>query len=114
FFHHLQLLDPFEYGFFACQLLSHKLFRWLLPFALAALLVSNAILFGDSLVYQIFFALQLVGYAFGLSGIFFDGLAKFRVFRLTSFFVLSIAATVMAWFAFMSGEKFVTWEPSRR
>ena len=38
------LMNPFAYGFFAVQLLSHKLARWLVPFFLAGALIASAVL----------------------------------------------------------------------
>ena len=44
FFTHLGLLNPFRYGLFSWQLVSHKLFRWLTPCAILVLLISNLFL----------------------------------------------------------------------
>ena len=35
---HRRLLNPFRYGMFAFELVSHKLMRWLVPFFLLAML----------------------------------------------------------------------------
>lgn len=64
------LLNPLRYGFFALELLSHKVLRWLVPLLLAALLAVNAALLGSGWIYQLamaaqvaFYLLALVGYA---------------------------------------------------
>jgi cellulose synthase/poly-beta-1,6-N-acetylglucosamine synthase-like glycosyltransferase len=65
-----ELLNPLRYGFFALELLSHKVLRWLVPLFLAALLVVNAALVGSGWIYALamaaqgaFYLLALVGYA---------------------------------------------------
>ena len=40
----LPLLNPFKYGLFSWQLFSHKLCRWLVPFAMIIAFLSNLIL----------------------------------------------------------------------
>src|SRR5206468_4518646 len=37
----LCLLNPFRYGMFAWQLFSHKLCRWMVPFAMITAFLSN-------------------------------------------------------------------------
>lgn len=60
------LLHP-RHGFVAYAFLSHKLLRWLAPFFLALLFLSNLALLGSPF-YTAFFALQLAGYAAALAG----------------------------------------------
>jgi hypothetical protein len=114
FFAHLQLLNPFRYGLFAWQLMSHKLLRWLLPFGLIAVLVSNVFLWSKGFFYQLTLAGQLVGYGAGLLPHGIRQLGQLSLVRLASFFVLANVATLVAWWKFCRGEKIVTWEPSRR
>jgi len=42
-----KLLNPFRYGFVSFQLLSHKVFRWLVPWFLCLILASNLFLIGE-------------------------------------------------------------------
>jgi glycosyltransferase involved in cell wall biosynthesis len=114
FFSHLHLLNVFRYGIFSWQLLSHKLFRWLLPFAVLSALISNAFLWNAGPFYQICLLVQLAGYVAGLVSYASGGLAKLGVFKLASFFVMANVATLVAWWKFCQGEKLVVWEPSRR
>ncbi len=37
-------MNPFRYGLFPRQLLSHKVFRWSLPFLLLTILATNVVL----------------------------------------------------------------------
>ena len=52
FMRSLSLLNPFRYHLFAWQLFSHKLCRWLVPFAMIAALAANAVLASSSLFFQ--------------------------------------------------------------
>src|SRR5262245_35470470 len=56
------LLNPFRYGWFAFELFSHKLVRWLVPLFLALLLLSSAVLARVSYFYLLAFALQMLFY----------------------------------------------------
>ena len=114
FFANLALLNPLRYGVFSWQLISHKLFRWLLPFALGALLVANVFLWQQGVFYRITLMVQGALYLAGLLGLARAGLVQFKPLKLAVFFLVGNAATVLAWVKFWSGEKFVTWEPSRR
>jgi glycosyltransferase involved in cell wall biosynthesis len=114
FFSHLPLLNPFRYGVFSWQLASHKLFRWLLPYAFIALLVSNSSLWKSSLFYRVFLLLQLVGYGLGLLVWALEDRLDLKLLKLPAFFLMSNAATIVAWVNFWLGEKYVIWEPSRR
>ncbi len=114
FFSHLNLVNPFRYGLFAWQLVSHKLFRWLIPFAVAAVWVSNIFLWNAGRFYQVSLLVQLAGYATALLAQAGGAFARLRVVRLANFFVLGNVATFIAWWKFCRGEKLVTWEPSRR
>jgi glycosyltransferase involved in cell wall biosynthesis len=114
FFSHWKLVNPIRYGLFSWQLLSHKLCRWLLPFGIIAVFVSNLFLWKVGPFYQLFLILQLLGYGVGLVSYAGGGMAKSGVLRLASFFVLGNVATLVAWWKFCRGDKMVTWEPSQR
>ena len=114
FFDHLELLNPFRYGLFSWQLASHKLFRWLLPFAVLAALVSNCFLWKSGPIYQLALIGQLAGYGAALLSHAVPRLGQMSLIRMAGFFVLGNAATLVAWWKFLRGEKVVTWEPSRR
>ena len=114
FFSHLTLLNPFRYGVFSWQLVSHKLFRWLLPFGFAALLLSNIALYQVHPMYRLFLVLQLAGYGAGLLALVLENRVDLTPLRLAEFFLLGYAATLVAWLDFSLGETYVIWEPSRR
>jgi glycosyltransferase involved in cell wall biosynthesis len=114
FFSHVQLLNPLRYGFFSLQLISHKLFRWLVPFAALTLFISNLFLWRKSGFFRISMVLQVAVYGAGSLALAVDRFSVWKPVRLAGYFLLGNAATVMAWFYFLSGEKFVSWQPTRR
>lgn len=113
-FSRLRLLNPFRTGFYSVQLVSHKLFRWLLPFAALALFVANLFLWNAGAFYRAALVAQVGAYGSGLLALAFGERSQFTLLRLAGFFLLGNAATVLAWMHFLRGEKFVAWEPSRR
>ncbi len=109
----LPLLNPFRYGLFSWQLFSHKLCRWLVPFAMVSSFLSNAMLAGDSLFYQIAFMLQVVFYLMALLGIITNLFSK-NILKLPSFFVVVNLSILNAWFLYIRGKRMVSWNPSQR
>ena len=114
FFTHLDLLNPFRFGLFSWQLISHKLFRWLTPCAILVLFLSNLFLWTTGDFYRIFLVLQTGLYGAGLLALAAKGPAGWKPIKLAGYFLLGNAATLMAWFYFLSGQKFVSWRPTRR
>lgn len=111
---HLGLLNPFRLGVFSIQLASHKLFRWLLPYALVALLISNILISKTHPFYLVFLLPQLALYLGGLLGLALGSATAVKPLRLAAFFVISTTATMAAWVMLSLGKHYVVWEPSRR
>src|SRR5207249_8124060 len=65
----VRMLDPVRYGLFSWQLLSHKVCRWLVPFAMIVACLSNALLISRSPVYLASFVVQIGFYAAALGGL---------------------------------------------
>ncbi len=113
-FHHLPLLNPFRYGLFSWQLASHKLARWIAPFAALALLAASATLWNAGPLYQAALVTQAGLYLTGFVALAVKRLEHLRPFRFASFFLLGNAATLTAWLQFGLGERYVSWEPTHR
>src|SRR5207249_11554772 len=62
----LRMLNPLRYGLFAWQLASHKLGRWLIPFAIIGAATSNVYLISRSGWYLAALVAQVVFYAVAL------------------------------------------------
>jgi hypothetical protein len=110
----LSLVNPIQYPLFAWQLVSHKLCRWLVPFAMLTALITNAILTVAFGRYGLLLALQTVFYAVALSGLCWRSLLRLPAVKLPAFFVLVNASIFKAWLRYWSGERLVVWEPSKR
>jgi cellulose synthase/poly-beta-1,6-N-acetylglucosamine synthase-like glycosyltransferase len=108
----LPMLNVLKYGFFSMQLFSHKLCRWLVPFALILVFMTNAFLISYWTLYLYTFILQCVFYVTALIGI----SVNFRksIFKLPSFFVLANLSIFDAWYRYFRQERMVTWNPSIR
>ena len=106
----VRMLNSVRYGLFSWQLLSHKVCRWLVPFAMIVACLSNALLVSRSPVYRATFVLQLGFYAAALGGVW----TGFRVLRIPSFLLMVNLAILTAWFRYARGERITSWSPSER
>lgn len=110
----LSLLNPFRYHLFAWQLISHKLCRWLVPFAMIGALAANAMLASSSLFYQGTLMTQAGFYAVALAYLVTTRLPSLGVLRIPSFFVMVNVSILDAWIRYCRGERIVSWTPSKR
>lgn len=114
FMRNLALLNPLRYRLFAWQLFSHKLCRWLVPFAMIMALAANSVLASSSLFYRTTLMAQLGFYAVALSYAVTRRLPTATVLRIPSFFVMVNLSILDAWFRYFRGERIVSWDPSQR
>jgi len=114
FMRSLSLLNPFRYHLFAWQLVSHKLCRWLVPFAMIVALVANTVLAPSSMFYQGTLSGQVTFYALALSYLATKRLPGVGMLRIPSFFVMVNVSILDAWFRYFRGERIVSWNPSKR
>jgi cellulose synthase/poly-beta-1,6-N-acetylglucosamine synthase-like glycosyltransferase len=108
------MMNPFKSGFYAVQLWSHKVARYLVPVFLIAIFVASGFLAPGNMFYAILFWLQV---AFYLAAIVSSVLEKaglsFRLLALPHYFVITNLASLIAFVKFLSGETYSRWEPSR-
>jgi hypothetical protein len=108
------LMNPFKYGLVALSLISARLLRWLVPFFLIVLLMSNLFLINSP-----FYALTLL-----LQGVFYStGIVSFLValkgYPLSLPFYLPLYFCVLVWSAtvglkrLLAGETGQTWQTRR-
>jgi hypothetical protein len=112
FMRSLPLLNPFRYGIFSWQLFSHKLCRWLVPFALIGAFSGNVFLISHSVLYFYIFILQCIFYALALWGIYMS--TGKNILNIPHFFVLVNVSILNAWYRYFRGERIVSWTPSKR
>ena len=113
-FHFKAALNPFRYGLFSIQLLSHKLFRWLVPFALIIALVTNILLLQQGLLFEALFVLQATMYLLALGAYFIRPIQGLTTFKIPLFFVMVNLSILVAWFKYLTGAKYVVWKATER
>ncbi|MBM9605718.1 glycosyltransferase family 2 protein [Desulfopila inferna] len=109
-----QLLNPFRHGFFAFELISHKIIRWLVPFFLISAFVSNMILSTEPF-YLLLFLGQLLFYLLALGSLY--NLPFFRAIpigKISNYFVIVNIAALTAWWKYLRGQRLEIWTPSQR
>ena len=108
------MLNPFRSGFYAIELLSHKVMRYLVPLFLIAILAASAVLAPRSLFYAIALAGQVALYgAAALAWLLERVGLHSRLLAIPQYFVLGNLASLIAFYKFLRGERYVRWEPIR-
>lgn len=109
-----RLFNPFRYGFVAFQLFSHKVLRWMIPFLLPFLLISNLFLL-DRPFYLLVLIAQVLFYIGALGGYLFDKRGKKgKLLALPLYYCIVNAASIAAFFKTISGKKAIVWETVRK
>ena len=111
---HRAAMNPLRSGFYAVQLFSHKVMRYLVPFFLVAVFVASTLLAARSVFYALalaaqvcFYALAVVAWVLEAAGL------RVRVLALPQYFVVANVASLVACYKFLSGERYARWEPIR-
>jgi cellulose synthase/poly-beta-1,6-N-acetylglucosamine synthase-like glycosyltransferase len=108
------MLNPLRSGFYAVQLWSHKVMRYLVPLFLIFIFIASGFLAPRNAFYAALFVAQV---AFYLAALVSAALEKFgltvRLLALPQYFVITNLASLIAFVKFMSGESYTRWEPSR-
>lgn len=111
---HRAMLNPLRSGFYAVELLSHKVLRYAVPLFLALTFAASAALAPRSLFFAAVFAAQGGFYlAAALGWLLERAGARVRLLALPHYFVLANAAVVLAFYKFLRGERYARWEPIR-
>jgi cellulose synthase/poly-beta-1,6-N-acetylglucosamine synthase-like glycosyltransferase len=109
------MLNPLKSGFFAIQLISHKLLRYTVPVILLGLLIASLILATSSPFYLLAFAAQVLFYSLALAGLVIERLGgRLSLLAMPLYFVLANLASVVAFYKFLRGETYARWEPIRQ
>jgi cellulose synthase/poly-beta-1,6-N-acetylglucosamine synthase-like glycosyltransferase len=112
-------LNPFRVGWFAIQLLLHKVLRWLSPVFLILMLLSSAILASQEhwqlalrQPFTLFLGSQLLGY--GLASLYLlPPLRRIPPVYIAFYFVLVNVAAAVALVLLISRRKIAVWQPQR-
>ncbi|HYY56259.1 MAG TPA: glycosyltransferase family 2 protein [Pyrinomonadaceae bacterium] len=111
---HRAMLNPLRSGFYAVELLSHKVLRYLVPLFLLAIFVTSALLAPHSPLYVAALVAQVLFYAAAALGAALERAgARVPLLALPHYFVLANLASVLAFYKFVRGERYARWEPIR-
>ncbi|PYP33192.1 MAG: glycosyltransferase family 2 protein [Gemmatimonadetes bacterium] len=109
------LLNPLRYGVFAWMLFSHKLCRWLVPWALASLLAALGVLAFTSGWARAALATSAVLALLAACGWLWPERKTLpRLLALPTYFVAGNLAVLHAWLRVLAGRLAPVWEPTRR
>lgn len=109
-----KLFNPFKYGFISFQLFSHKVLRWMIPFLLPFLLISNLFLIGHPF-YTLTLIVQILFYIGALGGYLLDRMGKkAKLLAIPLYYCVVNAASVVAFFRTIFGKKAIVWETVRK
>lgn len=113
------LLNPFRYGFFSLQYLSHKVLRWLVPWLMLVVFATNLLLAGSSPLFALLMAGQLFFYGLALLGWLLAANSRTsggllgRVASIPYYFCLVNLASLVALVEVFGGKEYRTWSSSR-
>lgn len=112
---HRSMMNPRRSGFYAVQLFSHKVLRYFVPVFLLAMFCASAVLALHSRFYAAALIAQLLFYALAAGGWVLERAVGHRMLLLAlpQYFLLANVASVIAWYKFLSGERYARWEPVR-
>ena len=108
------VLNPFRSGFYAVQLWSHKIMRYLVPLFLIAIFITTGFLVTRNAFYAALFASQVAFYLAALVSALLEKMGRsVRLLALPQYFVITNLASLIAFVKFITGESYTRWEPHR-
>ena len=107
------VLNPFAHFFFAFQMFSHKLLRWLVPVWLVVVLAVNIPLATDG-YYGLLLALQVAFYGLAALGLLLpERLGRCWLFYVPAYFTATNWGTLLGLLSFVTGRRPRVWQPAR-
>lgn len=100
-------------GFYSLELVSHKLIRYFVPFALIALLATNLILLDQHPLFVALLTAQLVFWLLAFTGLLLrdSSLGQTRLLSIPYFFTLVNTAALLGVLSVLKGERRAIWQP---
>ncbi|WP_417566817.1 glycosyltransferase family 2 protein [Marinobacter sp.] len=111
---HLEVLNPFRFGWFSFQVFGHKLMRWAVPWFQVLLFITSILLAGHGVIYTLALLVQILFYGVVMAGHLKPGLRDRTVFKIPYFFVQVNLAIARATIDFLKGRRMTVWTPSKR
>ena len=107
------VLNPFAHFFFAFQMFSHKLLRWLVPVWLLVVLAVNIPLAASG-YYGLLLALQVAFYGLAALGLLLpEWLGRYWLFYIPAYFTATNLGTLLGLLSFLTGRRHRVWQPAR-
>ncbi|MCE2449178.1 MAG: glycosyltransferase family 2 protein [Candidatus Latescibacteria bacterium] len=107
------VLNPFAHLFFAFQMFSHKLLRWLVPVWLLMVLVVNIPLAASG-YYGLLLALQVAFYGLAALGLLLpEWFGRYWLFYVPAYFTATNWGTLLGLLSFLMGRRHRVWQPAR-
>jgi len=108
------LLNPMRYPLFSLFLISHKLFRWIVPFFLITLFFSNLYLL-DYVFFILTIMLQVIFYLLAVLGnVGNKKVMESVIGKIAVYFTNVNVAIFVAWFRYLVGVRQELWVPTKR
>jgi cellulose synthase/poly-beta-1,6-N-acetylglucosamine synthase-like glycosyltransferase len=110
-----ELLNPFRYKFYAIQLFSHKILRYLVVLPLLMLFLVSPFLWKTGFIYQMAVIGQVAFYCCALFGWLLNGtrFGRKKIFTIPFYFCMVNAASLVALIHVLRGRQIKHWEPQR-
>ena len=107
------MMNPFKSGFYAIELISHKVFRYAVPLFLI-LSISSFVLAFHSIFFALISVLQIGFYPIAFFAWILERMdISLGIFSIPLYFVLTNLASLIGFYKFLSGEQYARWEPIR-
>ena len=107
------VLNPVAHFFFAFQMFSHKLLRWLVPVWLLVVLAVNIPL-AASEYYGLLLALQVAFYGLATLGLLLpERFGRYWLFYVPAYFTATNWGTLLGLLSFLMGRRHRVWQPTR-
>lgn len=111
---HMEVLNPFRFGWFAFQVFGHKLMRWAVPWFQILLFITSLFLASKGGIYLLALLAQVLFYGVVVAGHVQPELRERTVFKIPHFFVQVNLAVARATIDFLKGRRMTVWAPSKR
>ncbi len=109
-----EALNPFKFGAFAIQMISHKLLKWLVPVWMVLAMPLNILLIGSGDIYSLTLAAQILFYILVTIPLLHEPLGERLLFRIPLFLFMANMSILVAWYKYFTRQGAVVWDVTKR
>ena len=110
-FNNAEMFNPFKFGFFSFELLSHNIIKFSVPFFLIILFSTNLILITSAPFYFLVFMGQSFFYLLACLG--YRGKSFIRIIDISQTFIIANLAILYGWITYFKGKTYTIWNSAR-